>query len=234
MVLISVAGSASRSLPAERGTVRLRLTADGPEGAAVVAALHARLSGEARALVAQGAAGRWSGGEVVTAVELRWDAAADRNERVRVSTARLEVRFRDLTRLGVWLGDVAVLEGVLVDGVDWALTAATRREAEGAVRTEAVRDAVERAEVYAAATGAAEVRMLHLREGGLRHGGEPSGILLSRAESRSTGFELHPAAIEVAAAVAADFETAGDASAPPPDAVRARRAARAREQDLGR
>lgn len=235
VVLISVSGTASQALPAERGTVRLRLTADGPDGPAAVARLHERLAAEARAFVEQGAAGRWSAGEVVTAVEQRWDDATARNDRVQVSTAWLEVRFRDLSALGRWLGAVAVVEGVLVDGIEWGLTAATRREAEGAVRTAAVRDAVERAEVYGAATGASGVRLMQLWEGGLRPGRDTAWTAQTRAtsESRAQAFALHPADIEVRATVVADFETTGDA-APPPDAVRARRAARAREQDLGR
>ena len=235
MVLISVSGTAAQTLPAERGTVRLRLTADGPEGAAVVARLHDRLGAESQAFVEEGAATRWSAGQVVTAVELRWDAALDRNERVQVSTAWVEVRFRDLKALGAWLGAVALVEGVLVDGIDWALTSTTRREAEGTVRTAAVRDAVERAEVYAAAAGAAGVRLVQLWEDGLRPVRESRWTAQAKAMSAShgEGFALHPAGIEVGATVVGEFETTGDV-APPPDAVRARRAARAREQDQSR
>lgn len=214
MVVIAVAGSASRSVPPERGTLRLRVVGEGDGALDVVVPLLARLVGEARAHEAAGAVTRWSAESLATSVEHRW--RGDREERVRTASAPLEVRFRDLAAMLGWLGGLADEEAVRVDGVDWTVTAATRSALERELRGEAVADAVERADDYAAALGIGAVRAVRLEEAGLR--GERGGTWTAQGQARTVdGPRLHPAPVELAVRITADFEPVrpGSASASP-------------------
>lgn len=210
-------------MPAERGTLRLRVQLVGPERVPVLehaAQVHATLVAQARAHVDSGAATWWGSDSVLAWSSDEWVKPRPDKDAVKVTRFRagadLRVKFRDFAALGRWAGEAATLTGVAVTGVDWALTETRRDAVVREVRTAATRDAVERARAYAAALGFTDVRPVALFEAGLRpHVGAGgmagmAGVAMRGAAapaSASNGIELRPEDIEVTAAVTVDLET---------------------------
>lgn len=220
MVTLTVAGFAQRYLPAERGTVHLRATAEARRSSDVVpviAELHARLSAEAERHVASDVATWWSADQLSVSTVHRYLKDSDVSEPFQVASAGVAVKFADFAALSAWVTEVGTLDGVVVDGVDWALTEARRTEVEKEVRTDAVRDAQERAAAYAAALGFATVTVAALYEAGLRPHTHPGfeggggGIRYARMAADSADgpmVSLRPENIEVSATITADFTAA--------------------------
>lgn len=211
MVLIAVHGSATRFLPAERGTVHLSLEFEGADRAAAVdrvTTLHERFRGEAQGFVEGGAATRWTSDRVWVRAEDRSEGRDERRTRVHVATAKVQVRFRDFTALSAWLVEAGSVEGVGIERIEWALTRDHEAEAVRALRVEAVQDAIARAEAYASAIGGSGVELRTMWEEGLRPaGGTSEGRWTAQAMGRRTpAIELRPDDIELTARVTADFE----------------------------
>ncbi len=219
MVLIAVQGRAAVRLPAERGTVHLSVEGEHEDRVTAVqqvAALHELLTREARAFVDDGAATRWSSDQVQVRAEHRYEGAPETRHLVQVARAQPRVRFRDLAALSTWVQQAGGETGVVVDGVDWSVTAPARAEAERATRTAAVHDAVERARDSASAIGAGEPVLTAVWEEGLRPAPARSDAGWT-AQSKAALLDgmpalvLRPDAIDVTASITADFEVAGAA-----------------------
>ncbi|KAA1424501.1 SIMPL domain-containing protein [Mumia zhuanghuii] len=222
MPKITVAGQATQHLPAERGTLRLSVSYSGARREDVVAAAertHATLVSGAKAQVSAGAATWWGADQVSAWTYDEWIKPSAQEEQVKVrrfrASAGVRVKFRDFRALSRWTSEVALLDGVSVGGVDWALTEVRRDAAVAEVRASAARDAVVRARAYADALGLGAVRLTTLYEDGLRPhvgGGVSVGGVAMRAAAAPSGgggMELRPDDIEVSCAVTADFETLG-------------------------
>ncbi|SDT67534.1 SIMPL domain-containing protein [Jiangella sp. DSM 45060] len=216
MVTITVAGTAHRLVPAERGTVRLRATREARRSADVVpfvADLHARLAADAERYVTAGAATRWSADQVYVSTVQRYRRDSDVAETFQVAAAGVAVRFSDFAALSTWVTDAGAVDGVVVDGVDWELTDDHRREIEREVRAEAVRDAQERAATYAAALGLDVSSVDAVYEPGLRPhdqlGLEGASVVQfghrASADHGGPTVSLRPERIEVSARISADF-----------------------------
>ena len=213
---ISVHGQASRRVPAERGTVRLRVAVDGDARADVLErarVAHAAVVAQARAHVEAEAATHWTAASVHAWTWTDWPGPHAEQPVVRFRAgADLTVRFRDFEALATWAADVAGVDGVAVDGITWDLTDGTRDEVVGEVRARAARDAVARASDYAAALGLGQVRLAGLYEDGLHPGAGGSGpsprAFAMRADGGGSEIELRPEDIDVEAVVTAEFEAA--------------------------
>lgn len=228
MVTITVAGTAQRLLPAEQGIVHLRATAEARSFAdvvPVVAELHARLSADAERHVAAGAANRWSADQLYVSTVQRYVRDSDVSETFQVAAAGVAIRFTDFGALSAWVTEVGTVDGVVVDGVEWELTEERRREVEREVRAEAVRDAQERADVYAAELGYARATATALYEPGLRphtqpgfDGGGPRYARMASADLSGGGavVSMRPEQIEITATVTADYTASGSARATRP------------------
>lgn len=218
MPRIVVTGHASRELPAERGTVRVRLGLIGDRREEVLTQatrLHVLVAELAKAQVAQGAATWWSAGNVIAAAREEWVKPKPNVDAVTVvrfwAGADLQVKFRDFGALADWSTLVAQHEGVAVGSVEWALTESHRTSVVEEVRTAAAQDAVLRAGAYARSLGLGPVRLVALYEDGLRpHVGTTAGfgqsMRLGGSASPAGGIELRPEDIEVTATVTADFD----------------------------
>ncbi|WP_116947711.1 SIMPL domain-containing protein [Jiangella endophytica] len=216
MVTITVAGTAQRPLPAERGTVHLRATREARRSADVipfVVDLHARLSADAERYVTAGAATRWSADQLYVSTVQRYRRDSDVSETFQVAAAGVAVRFADFVALSTWVTDVGAVDGVVVDGVEWELTEARRREVEREVRAEAVRDAQDRAAGYATTLGFATVEVEALYEPGLRPHEQPGWegrgpfkiVQMGAADHGGPSVSLRPERIVVSATISADF-----------------------------
>ncbi|WP_375390242.1 SIMPL domain-containing protein [uncultured Amnibacterium sp.] len=213
MVLIAVHGSASRLLPAERGTVRLALELEDADRAVVlggVGAMHARFAAEAEALVAAGAATWWGSQQARIRSEHRYEGRDELPRVVQIANAEVVTRFRDFESLSAWVLEAGAEPGVRVDAIEWAVTDEHRVATERELRVQAVQDAIARAEAYASAIGGERVRLRSLWEAGLRAdtgGGEPRWVAQAMDASMArSGIELRPDDIALSASVTADFE----------------------------
>ncbi len=83
------------------------------------------------------------------------------------ASADVEVVFRDLGRLGEWVGDTAGTDELTVGGIDWRLTDATRKRVQETAQRAAVADAVAKAQVYASALGLGTPAPVELADHGL-------------------------------------------------------------------
>ena len=213
MATISVTGAAHRLLRPERGTARVLARFEGAqrnEVAASAAALHERLTDDARRFVRDGAADEWSADQVWVSTSDRYQGDKKEPKRIAVATAAVRVTFVDFPALSRWLAELAETAGAEVHGIEWSVSEERRRAVEGEVRTEAVLDALERARAYAAALGLDTVEPARVYEPGLRPdealgGGAAFRTSAMMEAGSSQEFTVRPEDLEVSAEVSADF-----------------------------
>ena len=218
MVLIAVHGSATRYVPAERGTVHLTVEVEHDDrgvAMAQVGSLHERLRAEAEAFVRDESATWWGSDQVRAWAMRRYLKDSEVHRVVQAASAEVRVKFRDFDALSGWIDRAGSVEGVTIAGTEWTVTDLLRVQVQREVRVEAVADARRRAEAYASAIGGTGVVLQSLWEPGLRphsggvdEGGSVTRALMASPDS-SASIELRPDDIEIAAEVTADFLVAG-------------------------
>ena len=212
MTTFAVAGEASKSHPAERGTVRITVSATGADRKRVRAdsiAAHAALTTEAAAHQAAGAVTEWTADRVSTATTYEpGDAGHAVGYR---ASASATVVFSDLAALADWISDLGGRAGIDIEGITWSLSEPVHSRLMREVRIEAILDAIARANDYAAALDRGSPSLDAVYEDGLRpHVGGGSGFargaMAMRVASLDAGsYVLKPGDIEVVAAISADF-----------------------------
>jgi uncharacterized protein YggE len=220
MTRIAVEGQATRSHPAERGTIYLHVAFSGTLRNDVVdqvARTHTILVDQVKEHVAAGAAERWDADSVHSyvyddRVQSSKTGGKQRIRRFRAS-ARLSVTFADFEALSTWLADVMDVEGVEIDRITWSLTDETRKALQAEARIEAAEETVVRAQSYADALGLGPVAPVAIYEAGLRGGGGGGGnvpMYAMRAGAMDADggahVELQPRDIDVEITVSADYE----------------------------
>ncbi len=213
---ITVEGRCEHRHVAERGTVSLVVGFEGPQRDEVVQRAthaHARMVDQVRALhdPSTGPVTWWSAHRLSVWSRRPWNEHGTQLPLVHHAQVGLEATFADLSRLAEWVEQVAVLDGVTVQGVDWTLTDATRTRLVADARERAVADAVERAGSYARALGLTQVRAVALAEPGLL--GAPdnpaeyeAAVMRGAVADAAAGqLDLKPEEITVASAVHARF-----------------------------
>lgn len=221
MTRIAVEGQATRTHPAERGTVNLHVAFSGTLRNDVVdqvARTHTILVDQVKAHVSTGAAERWDADSVHSyvyddRVKNSQTGGKQRIRRFRAS-ARLSVTFRDFEALSTWLADVMDVDGVEIDRITWNLTDETRKALLAEARIEAAEETAVRAQSYADALGLGPVAPVAIFEAGLRGGGNGGGghapMYAMRAGMMSDGdgaqVELQPRDIDVDVTLSADYE----------------------------
>jgi len=214
-VEITVRGSHHAKVAPERARVRARVSLDGPELERVVAAAGHLAEQVRDSIVAlhdpdAGPVVEWASDRMQTWSSRPWNQDGEQLPLVHHTQIGFDAEFADFTVLGRWLSDVAVLEGVHVDGVEWTLTDQHRDELLGEVRSAAVADARTKAELYARALGMTRVTALAIADAGmLGEGIHPVGVHEGAARmamaARSPEIELEPRTIVVTAEVDARF-----------------------------
>jgi hypothetical protein len=221
MTRIAVEGQATRTHPAERGTVNLHVAFSGTLRNDVVdqvARTHTILVEQARAHVSAGAAEKWDSDSVHSYVydDRVRSSQAGGKQRVRRfrASARLSVTFRDFEALSTWLADIMDVDGVEIDRISWDLTDETRKTLLAEARIEAAEETVVRAQSYADALGLGPVAPVAIYEAGLRGGGNGGGnapMYAMRASAMGYAggdaqVELQPRDIDVDITLSADYE----------------------------
>jgi uncharacterized protein YggE len=214
MTTFVVAGDATRSHPAERGTVRLTVMLTGADRRQVSAdtiATHNEVVAEASVQESLGALTAWSTYRVSTEEFQEYGHGDEPVRRFRARST-VEATFVDFTALADWVSELVGREGVHIEGIDWTLTTTTRIRLEREARIEAVNDAVTKAADYASALDLGTPTLEAVFEDGLRPGLGGSGIrpLARSAVAKSAvhegdSFELAPRDIDVTATISADF-----------------------------
>ncbi len=225
MIRISVHGRATHSHRPMRAQVRLAVSLEGRDRAAVLAestSVHNQVAEQARAQVDSGAATWWGAEQVHSHAFKEYVKDSDTTVTKFRAASQVLVRFQDFEALAAWVAAVSERRGVNVQGISWELTQQARREAEAKARAAALSDAVARASDYASAIGAGAPELEGVFEDGLRPnvtgggGGGPVPMAIRGAAapgSGAGGLALEPGDVDVTAVISADFLLPGRAPA---------------------
>ena len=215
---ITVRGSFSAFQPPERATARATLGFEGPKMQPVYERVVRDLEA-VKVTVAElhdpkrGPVTWWSTKHVATWSHRPWNQEGKQLPLVHHASVGIEVKFRDFGALTRWVGRHAEhTAGFTLDGVEWALTEARKKELARDARARAVQDAATRAQEYADALGLGAVRPVALADAGMLgeglHPQAQAAMAFARgAAAKDSGGELalSPDDIEVTAVVDARF-----------------------------
>lgn len=217
--VITVQGTSSIKHPAERATVHVAVSHDGPVrdkvfgettkvSDAITTALHGLHDAASGPVVA------WASDRISVWSDRPWNNEGVQLPLVFHSTIGVRATFTDFDALARWVETVATTSGVTVGSIDWELSDATRTQLLDEVRTKAVRDAAAKALVYAQAAGLTSVTATAIADPGLLgspddppialRGGAPR-MFAAKAMSDSAPLAFTPQDLEVAAQVDARF-----------------------------
>ncbi|MDF1479647.1 SIMPL domain-containing protein [Leifsonia sp. H3M29-4] len=218
---ITVQGEYSAWYPAERATVHVSVSTDGPKRdavfeRAVASAAVIRESVEALFDKSAGPVTWWASQSVRVWPERPWNNEGKQLPIVFHAAVDFTVKFKDFEALARWVETVSGIDGAVVGSVSWELTEATRTSATAEVRSRAVKDAVAKATVFANAIGLRGVTAVAIADPGMLGDGSSGGPMPAPAMDRmmaARGFgggaapqlELKPDEIAVASVVDARF-----------------------------
>lgn len=197
--IITVQGEYELKHPAERGTVRLSVSFDGPDREEVIAHATERQSslvGELRELhdPKSGPVTSWASDSLRVWGDRPWSQTGEQLPVVHHAEVDLEATFSDLAALSDWVGTISLLSGVTVQGVTWSLTDARRQTLVQEARRRAVENAVAKATVYATSLGLSTVRPVALSDPGMLGDGsapvQPPQPMFARAVSDTSNASL--------------------------------------------
>jgi uncharacterized protein len=215
--IITVRGHHEAWYRAERATVRLRAGFEGPEREPVLQ----RATGASETVTASlraihdpqsGPVTWWSADSIRVWSHRPWNKDGKQLPPVYHAELGITAKFRDFDALSRWIEQTAVLSGITIDGIDWALTEAKKTAVTAEVRSRAVRDATDKARVYAQSIGLAQVSAIALADpgmlgdpGGPQHGAVAGTMSRATAAPNPGQLALAPEDIAVSATVDARF-----------------------------
>jgi len=218
--VITVQGHFTAWYPAERATVRLAVGFDGAKRESVLASATAAVQTVTDSVKRlhdpdAGPVTWWSSDRVRVWAERPWNNEGKQLAPVHHAAISITVKFKDFDALADWLAEAATVPGVQVGGIDWALTEAKRTSVTTEVRSRAVKDAADKARVFAQAIGLAQVTATAIADPGMLgvsgDPGSPSPTMMRAAAfaappAGGASFDFTPEDIEVSASVDARFE----------------------------
>jgi len=222
--IITVQGSHTAWYDAERATVEISASFDGPKRDEV----FARATTTAAAVTAEitpqfdpdaGPITWWSSDRVNVWSERPWSNDGKRLPLVYHATIGIRAKFDDFDALSRFVEKLAVMEGVNVGAITWDLTEERRKAVTGDVRKLAVDDAVQKASAYASAAGVGAPSVIAIADPGMLGDGSGGGIApapfermawMSQAKDAGGGapLTLSPEQIQVSTSVDVRFTTA--------------------------
>ncbi|REK73236.1 SIMPL domain-containing protein [Aeromicrobium endophyticum] len=210
---ITVRGSAEQHHPAERATVALAAAIEGPDRAVAFSsavAIQDPLSAHLKELVDLHAVTTWSSDQVRVFSHRPWDGEGRRGEAVHVARVQLRAEFTDFERLSSFVDHWSSVDGVEIGGVEWDVSAKSRRVHEAEVRKAAVDDAVAKAQTYANAVRRGKVVATQIADPGMLVGpGDPSAVPMLKAafaDGHGPELDLTPQEIVIRVEVDARFQ----------------------------
>ena len=215
--VITVQGHHSAWYPAERATVTVTISADGPQRDAVFAAATSAADAVQATIPAlhdpdAGPITRWSADTIRVSSQRPWSNTGEQLDLVHYASLDLTVRFSRFDELSPWIESVVAVDGASISGIDWSLSEARRATAATEARSRAVKDAVAKATIYAQSIGLGSVTATAVADPGMLGdsaapptGVEPRMAMKMDASSGGGTLALKPQQIEVAASVDARF-----------------------------
>jgi len=234
-LIINVLGSANLSRRPERATLAVTIYHSGPDAQAITSAVTSTtnkiqsglssLAPQPRSSAnADGPITHWSMSSLSTGSfnvylpTASGEPVGEKNTVVHHSAqTNFSIRFKDFSRMGSIVSDLAKLPHVQIRGLSWSLTDATREATQTEARAAAVKDAIKQAKEYAAAVGkknVVPVEMTGEADGG--GFGSPFGRVAAQMPtgalfgSASRGLEerinFEPQDVDVGASVRVRFE----------------------------
>ena len=217
--VITVRGHHSAWYAAERATVTIAVSADGPERDDVFARVTAAAEIVRTSIIAlydadRGPITRWSADAVQVWSHRPWSATGEQLDLVHTAALDLTARFSSFDELAPWIESVVATDHVSVAGVEWSLSESRRATAATEARSRAVKDAVAKATVYAQSIGLGSVSATAIADPGMLgdSAGTPADaapymdrMKVGSAPNSGEPLALKPEQIEVSAAVDARF-----------------------------
>ena len=215
--IITVRGRFSSFYPPERATVKVSVGFEGSEREPVFSETVA-VSSRVRSLVSgrlsptDGPITWWSSDSIQVWSSKPWNQDGAQLPPVFHSRVGFSVKFSDFAVMAEWIEQVAVIEGLTIGAISWALTEARKTAVIAEVRSRAVEDAVAKASMYAQSIGLGSVHAVALADPGMlgdRVGASDEGASPQMSPMMVTGvapeLSLTPEDIEVDATVDARF-----------------------------
>jgi len=215
--IITVRGRFSSFYPPERATVKVSVGFEGSEREPVFSETVA-VSSRVRSLISgrlsptDGPITWWSSDSIQVWSSKPWNQDGAQLPPVFHSRVGFSVKFSDFAVMAEWIEQVAVIEGLTIGAISWALTEARKTAVIAEVRSRAVEDAVAKASMYAQSIGLGSVHAVALADPGMlgdRVGESDDGASPQMSPMMVTGvapeLSLTPEDIEVDATVDARF-----------------------------
>lgn len=160
----------------------------------------------------------WSTQHLRTWANRPWNNEGKQLPLVHHASIGIQVKFSDFTALSRWVGThITETGGFAMSRIEWALTDKHRDELIADVHTNAVRDAVTRAQRYADALNLGPVRPVTIADAGMLGLQQAQGQYAAPAALRAVPsggapeVELAPADIKISVSVDARFHAGGPA-----------------------
>lgn len=217
--IITVQGSFTAWYPAERATVHLAVAFDGPKRAEVLEAATRNVQTVTESIKAlhdpdAGPVTWFSSDRIRVWAQRPWNNDGKQLAPVHHAAINVTVKFKDFDALAEWIGQVAGVDGVQINGIDWTLTDARRTSVTTEVRSRAVKDAADKARVFAQAIGLGHVSAVAIADPGMLgvqgNGAAPAPMMMRAAAMNDSAgqaaLDFTPEDIQVSASVDARFE----------------------------
>ena len=216
--VISVQGTHTGWFPAERATVAVSISFDGPDREPVFDSATAALDAVRETIEGlhdpgDGPITWWSADSVRVWSQRPWNESGEQLAPVHHAALDLSAKFSDFDALARWIEKVVAIPGASVGYIAWSLTEARLTSVTAEVRSRAVKDAVSKASVYAQSIGLGSVTATAIADPGMLGDSSTtpaSGYdrMMMKSGLDSAGgspLALKPEQIEVSASVDARF-----------------------------
>lgn len=217
--VITVQGTASDWFDAERATVTVEVSHDGPKREPVFAAtttVGAEVTAALKELDGT-AVTRWSSDRIRVWSNRPWNNEGKQLAPVYYAALSATARFQDFDALVDFVERFSTVTGVTITGISWDLTEERRLAVTSDIQSRAVQDATIKATTYARAAGLARVTAVAIADPGML--GDGSGAqpgfggpqargaskMMMAMDASAPALEFTPDRIEVSAAVDARF-----------------------------
>jgi uncharacterized protein YggE len=216
---VTVRGEAERTYPAERATVTLGATIEGPDKQRAfdqAVALQEPLTAQLRELASRDAVATWSSDQVRVYTYRPWIDGEQRGAPVHSASVAVTAEFVDFERLSGFVDHWSGRDGMEIHGISWDVLDRNRRGYEADVRKAAVEHAVTKAQAYSDAVRRGRVTATRLADPGMLNpsdGGAPvplgreMKVAAFAADGGGPSLHLAPAAILIRVEVDAHFTT---------------------------
>lgn len=217
--VITVQGHFTAWYPAERATVQLSVAVDGARRTTVLASATAAVQTLTESIKKlhdpnAGPVTWWSSDRIRVWAHRPWNNDGKQLPPVHNAAIGLTVKFKDFDALADWLTEAVTVPGVQVNNIEWGLTESKRISVTTEVRSRAVKDAADKARVFAQAIGLGQVTAVAIADPGMLgvsgSGDSPAPMMrvaaMKMADSGGAPLDFTPEDIEVSASVDARFE----------------------------